>query len=388
MSLDKGDLGGVSDSDVELSTEPDDRSNEETSLDTPAAEIITRPQVSAIRPPREANEQRPVSSHTARYPPKPTAAQLQMRYDRRRFQLDKKLNRTAAARCIAEKRFDEMREDDFFHQMSSRAQPANSRVHVEKTAAVERQQAASMPNYWRTEYTDKPKSGKSARHSASREDVGSEKFQHSGKAALEIAESYLRGDLYRLLLQKDPSSGLDADDDTDCDVGHNRGEEHESNNKWPYVACGRTEGGVSVKTMPRRFENVPKDNVSSYENGWRSSKGGWVADFGPLHTHALSVSTAPKRAFHSNLPKQKKDTAQDEPNDVDYSVDEDVKESNGNLDGSTGDDVDDHRFLEEVKRVSFVDKEGVKAVASEQVYGGSMSLLQHIHNYEHHEESY
>lgn len=53
----------------------------------------------------------------------------------------------------------------------------------------------------------------------------------------------------------------------------------------------RTEERDFVNTMKQRLVDREEETKESSEKLWRTTKGGWMADFGPLHTHAVPAHT-------------------------------------------------------------------------------------------------
>lgn len=311
------------------------------------------------------------------YPPKPTAAQLQMRYDRRRYNVEKKLTRQSAARCIAEKRFDDLRENDFFEG------PAAPKPVAKK---------ASEPYYWREQGEKKITYGRvpskaAKKISSGRGDIGQDEYQHSGKAALEIAEAFLQGDLYRHLLQDritEVQSESSSTDGSDGEEGVGGGWPSSTVPLRPSVKTTNAQWNMSTRNIPTQaqkpnHDSKPGESQSTpYLDGWRSNKGGWVADFGPLHTHALSATTGARKKFQSNLPGMHKRKQTDEVVSEQHGY---FSDRNERRDGK-GDDEDqsvvetDDLLGENSEWVSFVGEDALGAVVSEQVTD-SVALMHH-----------
>jgi hypothetical protein len=114
------------------------------------------------------------------------------------------------------------------------------------------------------------------------------KFLSSGSSSLEIANAFLQSHLGQDLVQNHSSArtgGESPDQDSDQDQrergmreriqGRRRGEESET----------QVDGGGHGVSM----EDSPEFYKAYYSQDWQSRKGGWVGDFGPPHTHPLSI---------------------------------------------------------------------------------------------------
>jgi hypothetical protein len=145
----------------------------------------------------------------------------------------------------------------------------------------------------------------------------------SGTAALDIADAFLDGPVGRELT--DPSSFMfkgrrqEREDDFDDDDIVGIVDQIESRNRRELDASARSQANYLLhgsrsmgsggsrgsssnsqqtgnklsfghKTVREResAQTLQRDARSLYAQGWRSSKGGWVADFGLPHTHALN----------------------------------------------------------------------------------------------------
>ena len=236
-----------------------------------------------------------------------------MRYDRRRYYTEKKLNNSAATRRIAQKKFDDVRQDDFFMATKETNSSYDEKYNREKLSTniqsgilkgkqvgdMKRAKKGSKTNY---NFKSKPV------------DIGKEEYLHSGKAALEIADAFLQGDLYCRLLGNPTicSVGDDAQGfETMCDPESD--EWCDKDRSWDIGGQNKHLNlNMTSFEKPRKQKSVQISGTSTtsgqeeYCNGWRPAKGGWVADFGPLHTHALSFGNeGPKRKFQSNIPQKK-----------------------------------------------------------------------------------
>eukprot|EP01038_Epipyxis_sp_PR26KG_P011532 gene11532-15447_t len=89
-----------------------------------------------------------------------------------------------------------------------------------------------------------------------------------------------------------------------------------------------TKNGVIEKNENSNYQNPSsfnKDEVKNmYAIGWKSTKGGWVADFGAPHTHALYVgaennlSPMGKKPWQQNMSHNHKQLIQTKPNFISY----------------------------------------------------------------------
>ena len=361
----------------------------------------TKSKMSKNKKSQDKNKHFSATTTTFVNPKMPSALQLQMRYDRNRYTAEKNKNNIASARCIAEKRFDNLRENDFYHDNTKNIAPSerynedsnglkyqerqpydnksytnfryndNSRYHTDRKDEAtnkENQQKIQYqgyykreggcevkPNYWRESDEKRPKptlisrdnnnnnknavnkknsigvsGGGYKRGYSTQPDIGKENFLHSGKAALEIADSFLNGDLYCRLLDNGTASPMTRDIHNETMPSESDDEE---NTYFNYMEsggiretrhpCSRLEKNMDRRTDIIHSETQKKSQKNSeerfsYVDGWRSAKGGWVGDFGPLHTHSLlQNTTVPKRSFQSNLPLYKQqhpqpDTCQDD----------------------------------------------------------------------------
>mmetsp|Transcript_13983 Transcript_13983/g.20926 ORF Transcript_13983/g.20926 Transcript_13983/m.20926 type:complete len:512 (-) Transcript_13983:122-1657(-) len=112
----------------------------------------------------------------------------------------------------------------------------------------------------------------------------------SGSSSIAIADAFLDGPLGQQLLGSTKSQLECARDTGDSD------EEVEDIRITQLLGQGEN-GGASprpasapVTSRPTVNEtSKPSPELSYYSGNWRNTKGGWVADFGPPHTHALSV---------------------------------------------------------------------------------------------------
>lgn len=261
--------------------------------------------------------------------------------DKARFFSEKKKYNAAAARKIAESRLDRVtaqkRGQD--PEADERAESAGSRRVIaydeqehEREFARLKQDYKLRPFYWREEeaidrrsegQTDGRRDSRNSREPpAARHDVSTDDdFLHSGRAALEIASSFLDSELCHQLLHnsntRNSSRGVstpssDSEGDEEEEVLQDRKQQRLVNLFEDLKPFTHPVSRGSVQAPPRRDTDAgagdaqPSSSSSSSasftDEGWRKTRGGWVGDFGPLHTHTLSVQEARNKAF---IPRSK-----------------------------------------------------------------------------------
>lgn len=154
-----------------------------------------------------------------------------------------------------------------------------------------------------------------------------EKFLHSGRAALEIATSFLDSQLGHqimrgegLSLSSSTAEGEDYSIEEDGSDDSLRGKEQvieKTETKLfslfedlkPFTRPVSVPAVVAPKSRTRDSDVRPN---SFADEGWRKARGGWVADFGPLHTRTLSIEDVRNKAF---IPKSKQKLASALPKD-------------------------------------------------------------------------
>jgi hypothetical protein len=228
----------------------------------------------------------------------------QIRQDRSRFYLDKVRQEKAALSAVGERRIKTLTENNLGKR---EADPKRS-VWRDPAFAYGRSKAGAAAN---VSATMKAKSLAARRNLP----LGRWADLESGTAALEIADAFLGGSVGRELT--DPSSFMyrgrrsansDMDEEDIIDIvdtieSKNRRESKATaRSQAEYLLHGNrysdketrsaavTELGFGHRTTRDREceQSMRRDARSLYSQGWRSSKGGWVADFGLPHTHTLN----------------------------------------------------------------------------------------------------
>ncbi len=221
-----------------------------------------------------------------RAPSEPTELRVQMRVDKQRYQRERRQTNKAAARRIAENRFDAIRQDDYVSTARG---------------AVNGGESDTRPYYWRSEQKQQLQ-GASRRPLSEDNDLASDAYLHSGRGALEIADAFLKGTVYTRLLRG--SGDYESVKERVVNADEAEHDEHDERvvdiaarrNEYEYARRPTAAPDIANKPQPEPLSQRSAKGSSSpppYLNGWRNTKGGWVADFGPLHTHTLSFSSAP-----------------------------------------------------------------------------------------------
>lgn len=207
-----------------------------------------------------------------------TPLQLQIRSDKKRFYRERNADNISAANRIAESRFNSLRRDDYF--ITSAGTSRNDQKEIKSGNVRRDYRSKSQDSNTRIVHHD---------------DIGSENFLQSGKGALEIADSFLNGNLFQQLLRSAPDSrGLSSNERSaqnfegyrvDRDIDGVREHTEGFAPIWKQRSVVNTSNQSGNEIM--KTEKSAPD--SKYLDGWRATKGGWVSDFGPLHTHTLSA---------------------------------------------------------------------------------------------------
>ena len=221
-----------------------------------------------------------------------TPLQLQIRSDRKRFYREKKTDNMIAANRIAESRFNALRRDDY---CTASIGPGRNNYKDKKSASNRNIRSKSVDQKIEKIHS---------------EGIGSESFLQSGRGALEIADSFLNGNLFQRLLRSAPDSNSslsnEYSDQNQNDKEQRVGKKINSSREDKYhFAPVWKEGSDRFTSNRPGNESILPDKADAdtvynllpqYLDGWKATKGGWVSDFGPIHTHTLSsVSISSKR---------------------------------------------------------------------------------------------
>lgn len=112
------------------------------------------------------------------------------------------------------------------------------------------------------------------------------KILSSGSSSLEIANAFLQSHLGQDLVQNYHfSESHDQDSDHDSTTGDGR--------RPPRGKTRHEEGEGGSRAEDKEFYKA------YYSQDWQSRKGGWVGDFGPPHTHPLSIRQERETSLNS-----------------------------------------------------------------------------------------
>lgn len=115
----------------------------------------------------------------------------------------------------------------------------------------------------------------------------------SGSSSIDIANAFLKSSLGQELIQGD-----DAQIYEDNELFSQREQQQQQDNNKDRGANFRRNNNKDNNnnfdedndTTKNTKTTTTKDFYQFYADGWKSKKGGWVADFGPDHTHPLSIN--------------------------------------------------------------------------------------------------
>jgi hypothetical protein len=105
----------------------------------------------------------------------------------------------------------------------------------------------------------------------------------SGSATLAIAESFLHGSVSRNLMESECDEAYDKISQNQNIMYNFNVQSNADSDLFHIKDISSKKNGPNVSNVSRKNDT----NKNEFDGGWKSTKGGWVADFGPPHTHTL-----------------------------------------------------------------------------------------------------
>ena len=194
---------------------------------------------------------------------------LQIMADKQHWARVKEQRREAAMESIASSRLADILRNSSAEDGHSRAPPSPTIDFVVHSSSSSAQVQAQRDREVRT--------GLAKRNRPRSVDVT------SGASSLAIADAFLESQLGRELLEAQRMQRGRGD-------GEEGGEGYENERRGRQGGGWATGGPFGTDDEDEGGGRGEEDSSGAYfASGWKGTQGGWVADFGPPHTHALSI---------------------------------------------------------------------------------------------------